>query len=161
VVSNRRWVLLAVALFLGSLLFRAQVIDTVRVTSDSMAPTICAGDRLLVEKLADDEAVLTDDLVVFRSPADGERTVKRVVALPGQRVEIRDGMLFVNRRSRQEGYVDRRTVDGVFFGPVVVTEGTVFVLGDRREFSIDSRDYGGVPRADVEGVVLATVWSSC
>jgi signal peptidase I len=160
-LAERRWVLLAVGLLGSAVLFRAQVIDTMSVESDSMAPTICDGDRLVVSKLGSADDLGRDDLVVFRSPADGDRAVKRVVAVEGQRVEIRDGVLFVDRERRDEAYVDPATMDGAFFGPTVVDEGAVFLLGDHREVSIDSRDYGAVPRDLVEGRVLTTLWSSC
>jgi len=160
-LADRRWLLLAVGLLGSAVLFRTEVIDTVSVESDSMAPTICDGDRLVVSKLGAAEDLGRDDLVVFRSPVDGERAVKRVVAVAGQRVEIRDGVLFVDRERREEAYVDLATMDGAFFGPVVVDEGGVFLLGDHREVSIDSRDYGAVPRDRVEGTVLTTLWSSC
>ena len=71
---------------------------------------------------------------------------KRIVALGGQRVEIRDGVLFVDRRRRNEPYVDHDMVDGFFFGPKRVPPGDVFVLGDNRGDSEDSRDYGAIPR---------------
>jgi signal peptidase I len=156
-----RWLALGASLLLGLVLLRTQVVDTVSVESDSMEPSICAGDRLVVSKLGRHESLESGELVVFRSPEDGARVVKRVVALEGQRVAVRDGALYVDRRRQVEPYVDLATMDGAFFGPVVVAAGTVFVLGDHREVSIDSRDYGGVPRDSVEGTVLATLWSSC
>lgn len=156
-----RWLALGASLLLGLVLLRTQVVDTVSVESDSMEPSICAGDRLVVSKLGLHESLEPGELVVFRSPEDGTRVVKRVVALEGQRVAVRDGALYVDRRRQVEPYVDLATMDGAFFGPVVVAPETVFVLGDHREVSIDSRDYGGVPRDSVEGTVLATLWSSC
>lgn len=158
---DRRWLLLGTGLALAAVLFRWQVLDTVRVESDSMAPTICAGDRLLLEKLDEHDDVSIGDLVVFRAGGEGGRSVKRVVAVAGQRVEVRDGVLYVDRQRQAESYVDLPTVDGTFFGPVVVGEHAVFVLGDHREVSIDSRDYGGVPRDRLEGTVLAHLWSAC
>jgi signal peptidase I len=83
-------------------------------------------------------------VVVLEGPG-GETLAKRVVAVGGQRVEIRDGVLFVDRRARRERYVDHDMVDGFFFGPAHVAPGRVFVLGDNRGDSEDSRDFGSVP----------------
>lgn len=142
-------------------LLRALVVDAVSVSSDSMAPTICAGDWLLTSKVRVGTGVSVGDVVVFRVPGEDEHSVKRVVALEGQAVEIRDAALYVDGRRRQEEYVDETTVDGTFFGPVVVPDGSVFVMGDRREFSIDSRDYGAVPRDLLEGTVVARIGGNC
>jgi signal peptidase I len=142
-------------------LLRAWVVDTVSVASDSMAPTLCAGDWLLVSKVRVGNGVSAGDVVVFRAPGEDEQSVKRVVAVEGQAVEIRDAVLYVDGLRRPERYVDERTVDGTFFGPVVVADDSVFVMGDRREFSIDSRDYGSVRRDRIEGLVVARVGGEC
>ena len=96
------------------------------------------------------------DVVVLEGPG-GATYVKRVVALGGQRVEIRDGVLFVDRRPRRESYVDHDLVDGFFFGPAFVPAGAVFVLGDDRGDSEDSRDFGPVPADQVVGRVVLRI----
>jgi signal peptidase I len=150
-----------VAVLAAVLLLRTLVLGTVSVSSDSMAPTLCAGDWLLVSKLRVGAGVSAGDLVVFRAPGEDEQSVKRVVAVGGQTVEIRDAVLFVDGRRRSEAYVDTATMDGTFFGPVAVGEDSVFVMGDHREFSIDSRDYGAVPRDRIEAQVVARIHSAC
>ena len=142
-------------------LARTFVVDSVVVSSGSMRPTVCAGDWLLVLSAGAAAGARVGDVVVFDSPVDEEPGLKRVVAVGGQRVEVRDAVLHVDGAPVQEAYVDARTVDGTFFGPAVVPEGSVFVMGDDRERSVDSRSYGPVPRADVDGVVLARVRSAC
>jgi signal peptidase I len=152
----------AVVLVLATVvLLRALVVDVVSVASDSMAPTLCSGDWLLVSKAPLASRVSAGDVVVFRAPGEDERSVKRVVALEGESVEIRDAVLYVDGRPRAESYVDRATVDGTFFGPVVVAADSVFVMGDRREFSIDSRDYGSVPHDRLVGEVVARIGTGC
>jgi signal peptidase I len=150
-----------VAVLAAVLLLRTLVLGTVSVASDSMAPTLCDGDWLLVSKLGVGASASVADVVVFDVPGDGRQSVKRVVAVGGQTVEIRDAVLFVDGRRRREPYVDTATVDGTFFGPVVVGQDSVFVMGDHRELSIDSRDYGAVPRSRIEGKVVARIRSAC
>lgn len=155
-----RWrvVAAAVTILASGWFVRAELVDIVPVTSNSMAPTVCAGDRLLVLRAGDDPRV--GDLVVFDEPVEGAATLKRVVAEEHQRVEIRDAVLHVDGRRVDEPYVDRETVDGTYFGPVTVPDGSVFVMGDEREFSVDSRDYGAIRRTDLDGMVLGTLWSA-
>lgn len=140
---------------------RAYVVDTVVVSSDSMRPTLCAGDWLVLLAPGADTAAEAGDLVVFPGPDDGTPSVKRVVAVGGQQVEIRDAVLYVDGAAVPEEYVDLRTVDGTHYGPAHVPTDGVFVLGDDRERSIDSRTYGAVPRRAIEGRVLARVHSAC
>lgn len=100
-------------------------------------------------------------IVTFPSPQDGTLTIKRVVAVGGQRVAIRDAELVVDERVVGEPYVDHASIDGVFFGPVTVPVGTVFVMGDHRETSVDSRVYGPIRTADIEGRLLLRIGPTC
>lgn len=139
---------------------RLLALDVVRVASTSMRPTLCEGDTLVVLTPSAGRRAGVGDLVTFRQP-DGEVAVKRVVASAGQVVEVRDAVLHVDGRSVREDYVDLRTVDGTYFGPVTVPPDSVFVMGDDREVSIDSRDYGAVPRTEVRGTVLLRLGGGC
>jgi len=141
-------------------LARILLIDTVWVSSDSMSPTVCTGDLVLVARW-NPRAAKVNDIVTFASPADGSFTIKRVVGVAGQRVGIEDGQLVVDGHAVSEPYVDIKTIDGVYYGPVSVPSGTVLVMGDHRELSIDSRSFGPVPVAAIDGRRLATLWSSC
>jgi signal peptidase I len=76
-------------------------------------------------------------------------------------VAIADAVLLVDGREVPEPYVDAATIDGVYFGPVTVPPGTVFVMGDDREFSVDSRSFGPVPQDRVDGRVTAVLRSAC
>jgi signal peptidase I len=139
------------------LLCRLFVLEPLRIPSDSMSPTLRSGDRVLVNKLAyrfgEPEV---NDLAVLVGP-DGDLLAKRIVAFPGQRVELRDGILFVDRRPRHESYMDQSRVDGVYFGPYHVPPRSVFVLGDNRGDSEDSRDFGAIPRDDLIGEIVLRV----
>ena len=87
--------------------------------------------------------------------------IKRIVAVGGQKVGIADAVLEVDGRAVAEPYVDRATIDGVYFGPVMVPVGSVFVMGDNREFSIDSRTFGPIPTEAIDGRLVTTLWSAC
>ncbi|MGO4258636.1 signal peptidase I [Marmoricola sp. RAF53] len=134
-------------------------VEPMRISSDSMAPTYRHGDEVLVRKaFRGDPEVERGSVVVFRPPGSDALVVKRVAGMAGGQVEIRDGVLFVNDEPVPEGYVDPARVDGTWFGPVTVVEGSVFVLGDNRSDSIDSRDYGAVPLDRVVGTVRTRLW---
>jgi len=148
-------------LVVGVVVARATVCDTIRVSSGSMSPTVCTGDIVLRDRLAPAKRVTVGDIVTFPRPGDGAEQIKRVVALGGQTVAIADAVLLVDGREVPEPYVDAATIDGVYFGPVTVPPGSVFVMGDDREFSVDSRSFGPVPQERVDGRVTAVLRSAC
>ena len=134
------------------------VLQPLRVESNSMAPTYRDGDLLVVDGLSVGvPGVARHDVVIVTSPLTGQLLVKRVAAVAGDQVGIADGVLVVNGTPVPERYVDQNLMDSVYFGPVTVPRGAVFVLGDNRSSSVDSRDFGPVPVADVRGRVLAKV----
>ena len=144
----------AVLALLTVLVVRWQFLDVATVSSESMSPTVCTGDTVLVVRLDQPSSVNVDDIVTFPSPQDGGQTIKRVVAVAGQSVAIRDAELVVDGRTVDEPYVDHATIDGVYFGTVTVPSGMVFVMGDNRETSIDSRAYGPIATNVIDGRLL-------
>jgi signal peptidase I len=150
------FIALAVVLVLG---LRSFVAEPVGVPTGSMAPTLRAGDSVLVDKLAyrfgDPRR---RDLVVFHNPASGELMLKRIVGVAGDLVGVEDGVLQVNGRAVREPFLDHRLVDSVYFGPVRVPAGAVFVMGDLRSNSVDSRTFGAVPRSRIVGRVALRIW---
>jgi signal peptidase I len=155
---NRRRRLVAQLVALGCVVALGHfAAEPMRVSSTSMVPTFRSGDEVLVDKLAyREDQPRRGDLVVFdRSP---DRLLKRVVAIPGDEVGIEDGVLVVNGRPVEEPAVDRRQVDGSYFGPAQVPAGTVFVLGDNRANSVDSRTIGPVPVTDLVGRIVLRLW---
>ena len=156
---RRRWWWATGVLLVFLVLAYVFVAEPMRVSSSSMSPTMLAGDQVLVDKVTYRfREPRSGELVVFHPPVGGGLALKRVVALPGDRVGVRDGVLFVNGRRVRETYVDHESVDGTYFGPVTVPAGRIFVMGDHRENSEDSRAYGPVPEEDVLGRAVLVVW---
>ncbi|GAA2720389.1 signal peptidase I [Cellulomonas aerilata] len=148
----------AVAVAGAVLLVRGTALEPLTVASPSMEPTLDVGSTVVVDKLTHRwRGVDVGDVVVFTDPEDGDDAVKRVVALAGQTVALRDAVLHVDGVAVDEPQVDLSRIDGTWFGPVTVPEASVFVLGDSRGVSIDSRTYGSVPLDAVEGRVIAAI----
>lgn len=135
------------------LLVRQWVITPYRVDSSSMSPTLRPGSTVfVVHRGLPGAGATAGDIVAFDGPSGP--MLKRVVGVAGDRVAIVDAVLEVNDVPVEEPYVDPRALDGVFFGPVTVPEGHIFVMGDNRFPSIDSRAFGPVALEDVTGRVL-------
>lgn len=160
-------VALGCLLFLGGFAWGAITYQPYTVPTDSMAPTVGAGDRVLAER-TDGADVRRGDVVVFKDKAWGDLPmVKRVVAIGGDTVTCCDKQqrIKVNGKAITEPYVDgaqREGQDG--FPAVKVPEGKLFLLGDHRADSLDSREHlsnaakGSVARDAVRGRVEGTVW---
>lgn len=147
-------VLVLVGALLVGLGVRTFVLRSLTVSSTSMEPTLCPGDRVLVDLWDPDLGDLTrGDLVALRPGRSEVPVVKRVVGLPGDEVAIRDALLYVNGHRVDEPYVDHKSIDALFYGPVVVPADRFLVLGDARATSIDSRAYGPVPADRLIGTV--------
>ena len=145
--SKKKWVLgiIVTVLLIGGLL-RWGVWQPYLIPSPSMEPGMTPGDRILVNRLAYRWwAPAHGDVVVFAFPKDTKRTfVKRVIATEGETVELRDNKVFVNGNVTQEPYV--KAGDYPPFGPEIVPTGRVFLLGDNRRESEDSREWGLLPK---------------
>ena len=141
------------------LLLRGFVAEPVRVRGDSMEPTLPAGALLLVDKITfHTRDPKRGDVVVTVDPRNGGSIVKRVVAISGDSVGIDDGILMVNGVKVVESYIDNTGMEGFYFGPDVVPSGRVFLLGDNRLNSVDSRAFGPVAVDELEGKVLTALW---
>ncbi|MDT7548170.1 MAG: signal peptidase [Nocardioidaceae bacterium] len=156
--TPRGWrVLFAVLVVL--LVTRAFVAEPLRVSSTSMRPTLMSGDHVLVDKVGPrSHHPQRNDIIAFTIPGTGQLLIKRVAGVAGDVVGIEDGVLVVNRKPVHEPYVNAAEMDSVYFGPVVVPPGRVFVLGDNRANSIDSRRFGPVALSAVTGRVLGRIW---
>ncbi|MDI1472898.1 MAG: signal peptidase I [Thermodesulfovibrio sp.] len=164
-----------------ALFIRAYVIQAFKIPSGSMIPTLLIGDHLLVTKfiygvnppLMDKKILVFDkpkrgDIIVFKYPEDPDRDfIKRVIAVEGDIVEGRDKKIYVNGVELKEPYarysdsfIHPRELDlRDNFGPLKVPKGKLFVLGDNRDQSYDSRFWGFVDLKDVKGKALIIYWS--
>jgi len=155
------------------------VVQAFQIPTGSMIPKLLVGDFLLVNKMAYARSVLPlesallphkqlqrKDIVVFRYPKDLTKDfVKRVIGLEGEKIEIRAKQLYVNDAPVDEPYKIHKDNDpgsqddvyrydeaiGANYGPVVVPSGHLFVMGDNRDDSADSRTWGFVPLANIKG----------
>jgi signal peptidase I len=156
--STRRVLWFAVALVVLVLL-HAFVVEPVRVRSDSMEPTFPTGALLLIDKVTyHGRDPRRGEVIVTTDPRTGGSIVKRIVALGGDSVGIEDGQLVVNGTRVDEDYIENIGMDGYFFGPDVIPAGHVFLLGDNRADSVDSRAFGPVAVGDIDGRVLVRLW---
>jgi signal peptidase I len=152
-------VALAIALVIRTLLFQAFYIP-----SPSMVPTLKVGDRVLVNKVSYKlHDIDRGDIIVFKAPPEAQSgnikdLVKRVIGLPGDTVEARDdGRVYVNDRLLDEPYLPEgtRTLD---LEPTKVPPGQLFMMGDNRTASRDSRYFGTIAKSAVIGRVFVRIW---
>jgi len=122
------------------------------VRGESMEPTLRDRDRLLVTKSYEEPA--RGDIVVFRAldmQNREEELVKRVIAIPGDTVEVRAGVAIVNGVVQPTSGLNTSPYDGSYTPPTIIKSGHIFVLGDNRPIAFDSRQLGPVPIFSVEG----------
>jgi len=150
------WLVAAAALLLVAATSGLLPVQPMRVDSDSMTPTLAADDLLLVRH--GQGPVQRGDVVAVTSPLGDGMLVKRAVAVGGDEVAIEDGVLVVDSVAVCEPAIDPARLDGVFFGPITVPDGELFLLGDSRDGSVDSRSFGPVPTSSLVGTVTARLW---
>ena len=132
----------------------------VKVEGTSMAPLLSDQERIFINKFVYHfETIQRGDVVVFWYPLDHSKSfIKRVVGLPGDIVEIRRGIVFINGRRLDEPYVPPRYVDFSGFGPQRIPSDAYFVMGDHRVSSNDSRVFGPVPEGFIYGKAVFAYW---
>lgn len=170
-------------LLLALLIFLAvrSAVQNFKVEGDSMLPSLENGQYIIVNKLAYAQIDLSKfdwipffdpgdnpvhhlfgtpergDVIVFRSPTNPDRDfIKRVIGVPGDTVEIRSGVVYVNNEPLVEPYISGKT--SCPCGPWEVAPGTYFVLGDHRNNSSDSRVIGAIPEENIIGKALFSYW---
>ncbi len=142
-----------------SLVIITFIVQAFYIPSGSMEPTLMINDRILVAKfLYRFQPVQRGDVIVFRYPLNPQRDfVKRVIGLPGDRVQLKEGVVYVDGgRLSERGYTIKPDFGN--YGPITVPPKEYFVLGDNRNNSEDSRFFGYVPRANIIGKALFIYW---
>ena len=144
------------------------VVRSFYIPSESMLPTLRVNDFILVNELIYDFADPNrGDIVVFHPPAEDDPDpetkqkppidlIKRVVGLPHDVLEIKDGVLFLNGAAQQEPFIKEPIFGN--YGPTTVPERHIFVMGDHRNNSSDSRHWGPVPKKYIIGKVQLRWW---
>ncbi len=132
----------------------------VKVEGTSMMPTLQDQERVFINKFVYKlEPIERGDVVVFRYPRDPAKSyIKRVVAVAGDRVKIEDGVVFVNGRRLGEPYVPEQYEDARSYPETVVAPHCYFLLGDHRNLSNDSRDFGVVDEDFIYGKAVFGYW---
>jgi signal peptidase I len=134
----------------------------VKVEGTSMMPTLDDQERIFINKFVyrfHFEKIDRGDTVVFWFPGDPSKSyIKRVIGMPGDRVEVRDGSVLVNGNPLEEDYVPQEYRDQSEMRPTTVGTDEYFVLGDHRSSSNDSRTWGMVPRRYIYGKAVFIYW---
>jgi signal peptidase I len=156
------WLAIAGGALLVAFLIKTFLLQAFYIPSLSMAPTLKVNDRVLVNKLSYDlHDVNRGDLVVFESPPnEGSQTkdlIKRVIGLPGETVESREGQIYINGQVLQEPYLQPDITTGPM-EKVTVPADHLWVMGDNRANSRDSRFFGAIPEDLVIGRAFVRVW---
>jgi signal peptidase I len=157
-----------------ALLTRATVVQAFRIPTSSMEDTLLVGDFLLVNKfvygskipftevrLPKVRAPKRGDVIVFRHPTEGKDFIKRCIGVAGDTIEVRNDVVYVNGSAQKEPYKILRGFGGEMsnFGPVVVPSGNLFMMGDNRHNSYDSRAWGPLPMQYVKGKAMVMYFS--
>ena len=156
------WVLIA-------LIIRWQVIEPRWIPSGSMLPTLQIQDKILIEKLTpkinkNNFSKFKNQIIVFNAPdqlleigyESNIALIKRVVGVPGDKIEVKEGILLINDLVQDKYPMDRNI--NYSLGPIIVPEQTLWVMGDNRNNSLDSHIWGALPYEKVIGKAIFRYW---
>ncbi|MCP4436258.1 MAG: signal peptidase I [Actinomycetia bacterium] len=160
------WVAVIAGAVLIALVVRNFVVQSYQIPSGSMEETLLIGDRVLVNHLSYRlHDINRGDVIVFSrpdtapaDPGDPDDLIKRAIGLPGETIQSIDGVVHIDGKPLDEPYLGPGTATFDIDEPVVVPEGEVFVLGDNRGNSEDSRYIGSIPTDTVTGRAFAIIW---
>lgn len=155
----RDWVVSLAVAIIVAMLFQTYVYAQSEVQNVSMQNTLVAGQRLIEDKWSYHfHEPRHGDIVIINGPESDVRLIKRVVALPGDVIDIQNGEVFLNGKHLIEPYVKGQTFAGKVEVPFTVRAGQLFVMGDNREHSLDSRALGPIARSSIEGRAVFRIW---
>lgn len=154
------WVVSILIAVVLAFFIRYFIVELYMVEGPSMRPTLVNSERLVVNKfIYRFKQPERGDVLVFRYPRDPSRDfIKRVIAVAGDTIEIKDGRVFLNGQLQNEPYILEKTRSS--YSLATVPEGTIFVMGDNRNNSEDSRfkDVGFVPLDMIKGKAVMVFW---
>lgn len=158
-VFIREWVIPIVIAFIIALAINKYLFFKILVPTESMYPTIKVQDRIFVTRVYHPENLKRGDIVVFYSDELGERLVKRLIGLPGDRIDIKNGIVYINGKKYEEPYVVNKD-DYTSSETFVVPSKEYFFLGDNRPNSLDSRywQYSYIKADKIEGKAIFTLF---
>lgn len=144
----------------ASVLIIVFLYQPVRVEGTSMLPRLDDQDRLFINKFVYRfTAIERGDVVVFHYPRDPEKSyIKRVIALPGDRLRIDHGTVWINGQPQSEPYIPEEYRDYVSYPEIVIPQDSYFMMGDHRCISSDSRTFGPVARSFIYGKAVFVLW---
>ncbi len=157
------WVGIIIAAVIASFILRYYVVQSFYIPSESMVPTLLVHDRVIVNKLSYRFGdIHRGDIIVFERPprdtnASVKDLIKRVMALPGDTIESRNGAVFVNNAKVDEPYL-RTNTPTTDLALRTIPKGEIFVMGDNRTDSYDSRRFGPISESLIVGKASLRIW---
>lgn len=183
ILKIAQWLLQLVLVFAIVIFIRSEVFAIAEVSGKSMENTLVEGEKLYLNKLsynisepqAGDSIVflegevsngfrdrikktIEDMKMTLEKKPRRNRYIKRVIAVPGDKVDIKDGRVSLNDRCLEEDYIKGITFESLIDYPIIVPAGKIFVMGDNRENSNDSRVFGLVDYKSIEGKITYRIW---
>jgi signal peptidase I len=172
--TANEWIKSILIALVLALITRATVVQAFRIPTGSMEQTLLEGDFLLANRFLYGSKIpftglrlpaVRDpepgDIIIFKHPTEGKDFIKRCVALAGDKVEIKNDVLYVDGEAVEEPYKKLTTFGGSLanYGPVIVPEGHIFMLGDNRHNSYDSRSWGPLDEKFIKGKAMVIYFS--
>lgn len=167
----REWALVIGVAVIIAVVVRSLLLQQFYISGPSMEPTMFQDNRVLVDKVSyrfrdprAGEVVVFDRITMNGDEVQHDDLIKRIIGLPGDRVEIKECQIFVNARALDEPYIefdsDASTAPCAMsdMGAIEVSTNEYFVMGDNRAESFDSRAFGTVKREDIRGRAFAIIW---
>ncbi|MFH0926275.1 MAG: signal peptidase I [bacterium] len=146
-----------------ALIIRTFIVQAFKIPSGSMIPTLQIGDHILVNKfIFKFKKPNRKEIVVFKYPLDKKRDfIKRVIGLPGETIELKDRVVYINNEPINEPYAmySSSSIDSSNFTPITVPDNSYFMMGDNRDSSMDSRYWGVLEDKLLIGKAFIIYWS--
>lgn len=147
-------------LIVGMVLLRLFVFTPFEVDGPSMNYTLAHGDRLFGANIFNVDRF---DIVILDSPTEeGKQYIKRVIGLPGDTISSQDDVIYINDEPLSETYLSEETrqnnTNTIDFAPLTIPEGEYFVMGDNRNHSFDSTEFGPIPEESINAEILFRFW---